>query len=88
MDVFGRPPTRAETVASFVLLLLLTVLAALMVWSVTIVWSICESEYEWNHNKPRSSITVERLERTKNDHKQSKLRSGTCNEGGQEHSGN
>ena len=90
MDVFGRPPTRAETVAGFVLLLLLTVLAALMVWSVTIVWSICESESEWNHNKPRS-ITVESLERqerTKNDHKQSKLRSGTCNEGGQEHSGN
>lgn len=90
MDVFGRPPTRAETVAGCVLLLLLTVLLALMLWSITIVWSICESESEseWNHNKPRSSITVERLERTKNDHKQSKLRSGTCNKGGQEHSGN
>lgn len=98
MDVFGRPPTRAETVAGFVLLLLVTVLTALMLWSITIVWSICESESEWNHNKPRSSIsnsssssnsiTVERLERTKNDYKQSEFRSGPYNEGGQEHSGN
>lgn len=91
MDVFGRPPTRAETVAGFVMLLLITVLLALMLWTITIVWSICESENEWNHNKNRSSITVERLERlerTKNDHKQSKFRSGTCNKSGQEHSGN
>lgn len=77
MDVFGRPPTRAETVAGFVMLLLITVLFALMLWTVTIVWSICESESEWNHNKPRSSsgssssssnsITVERLEKDRKD---------------------
>ena len=95
MDVFGRPPTRAETIASFVLLLLLTVLLALMLWSITIVWSICESESEWNHNKNRITVEsierlerLERLERTKNDHKQSEFRSGPYNEGGQEHSGN
>ena len=61
MDVFGRPPTRAENIAGFVMLLLITVLLALMLWTVTIVWSI--SENEWNHNKNRSSITMERLER-------------------------
>jgi len=66
MDVFGRPPTRAETVAGFVMLLLITVLLALMLWTVTIVWSISESENEWNHNKPRS-ITVERLEKDRKD---------------------
>lgn len=63
MDVFGRPPTRAETVAGFVMLLLITVLLALMLWTVTIVWNICESE--WNYNKAR--INVERLEKDRKD---------------------
>ena len=66
MDVFGRPPTRAETIAGFVMLLLITVLLALMLWTVTIVWSI--SENEWNHNKNRS-ITVEKLEKLEKDRK-------------------
>jgi len=68
MDVFGRPPTRAENIAGFVVLLLITVLLATMLWSITIVWSICESESEWNHNKNRN-IAVERLEKDRKDRK-------------------
>lgn len=51
MDVFGRPPTRAENIAGFIMSLLILVLLATMIWSATIIWRSCERE--WKHNRNR-----------------------------------